>query len=559
MMLVVIAILFSKLLAPNSIADEWQPVFEQIEKETSLLYSLRDFKRKHFGFDFSARIRQEQLRLRALPKPVNAAEVRNSLRSVFLAARDIHSRPFFLDPHYSSVALPLGIRSAKGRYYLVRIDRTRLPVSAFPFELGDEVTALNYRPVKEEVMKQIRAFPGTGLNPIALAERAVTFRSELHGFDFPQENSAVLTLSKNGRLFHIPIPWIRTRKGISPSALTQPSVQKHDQTNPVSLYSTIGGRQSFTPQLGSVVWMSEPESPFFSYIFLTPSGRKWGYVRIPTYYRPGIAKNTLSQFYKLMELFAAETQGLVFDQTNNSGGSVLYAQMLFRAFIEKPIKNPIRFQWIVNETLFEFGEKWTHLKALAERAKTDPVALEKFQNLFDDQLVDKHFIDGFMAESDLMIRLHNQPLHPRVSPSIAPHGTDTIPAKAGLSYKKPILVLVNELTTSAGDMMAALFQDTGRGKLLGVRTAGAGAYFVQIPSLPNNAFGLSSFGISFANVLRAGGATEIENRGVTPDFPYSFTAEDFSEQMLPYKRAILATIRKLSEQPENLIEPTRRL
>ena len=44
----------------------------------------------------------------------------------------------------------------------------------------------------------------------------------------------------------------------------------------------------------------------------------------------------------------------------------------------------------------------------------------------------------------------------------------------GAAYDKPLLVLTDEFSTSAGDVFPALLQDAGRGKLFGYRTAGAG-------------------------------------------------------------------------------------
>ena len=48
-------------------------------------------------------------------------------------------------------------------------------------------------------------------------------------------------------------------------------------------------------------------------------------------------------------------------------------------------------------------------------------------------------------------------------------------APAPVAYTKPLVVLVDEFTTSSGDMLAAIFQDNHRGPLLGMRTNGAGA------------------------------------------------------------------------------------
>ena len=42
------------------------------------------------------------------------------------------------------------------------------------------------------------------------------------------------------------------------------------------------------------------------------------------------------------------------------------------------------------------------------------------------------------------------------------------------AYAKPIVLLTDEFTISAGEMLAAIFQDNGRGPVFGWRTLGAG-------------------------------------------------------------------------------------
>jgi len=84
-------------------------------------------------------------------------------------------------------------------------------------------------------------------------------------------------------------------------------------------------------------------------------------------------------------------------------------------------------------------------------------------------------------------------------------------APAAVAYKKPLVTLVDEFTTSSGDMLAAILQDNHRGPLLGMRTMGAGGNNIQ--------FDCTTFTEGTCSMTIG-----LMNRGVvisTPEFPPS--------------------------------------
>jgi C-terminal processing protease CtpA/Prc len=109
-------------------------------------------------------------------------------------------------------------------------------------------------------------------------------------------------------------------------------------------------------------------------------------------------------------------------------------------------------------------------------------------------------------------------------------------------YKKPILVLINELDFSAGDFFPATLQDNGRAKLLGTRTAGAGGYVLRF-GFPNLS-AIKTFSLT-ASLAERSDKDPIENLGVTPDVKYEISPEDLEFNYGPYKMKIIENLEEM--------------
>lgn len=98
-------------------------------------------------------------------------------------------------------------------------------------------------------------------------------------------------------------------------------------------------------------------------------------------------------------------------------------------------------------------------------------------------------------------------------------------------YTGPLAVLVDGLSASTAEILAAGLQDLGRARVFGQRTAGMAlpSYLVELP----NGDGLQ---YAFASYVTARGTT-LEGRGVIPDEPVELSAERLLQEGDPILRA----------------------
>lgn len=107
----------------------------------------------------------------------------------------------------------------------------------------------------------------------------------------------------------------------------------------------------------------------------------------------------------------------------------------------------------------------------------------------------------------------------------------------GFTWEKPMLVLIDELAGSCGDMFPMLVKANGRAKLFGQRTMGLGGNVVEIGILNNSRIHVNlTRGLFYPyNPNRAPLREEfIENNGVSPDYVYDHTVSDFRSGYVNY-------------------------
>ncbi|MFC1516252.1 protease-like activity factor CPAF [Thermodesulfobacteriota bacterium] len=297
------------------------------------------------------------------------------------------------------------------------------------------------------------------------------------------------------------------------------SLLGNDPNNPYA----IGGKRSFVPVLGEIVWelpkARADHVPFSAYICQVSDGRQIGYVRVPHYtYDEG----AVSEFAELIARFESTTAAMVLDQVNNPGGSMFHMYAILSTLTDRALVLP-QHQITISEDDVAIAAETVAIAAAGEAVPSDErpspelVAYSRF------------VLSEIEAGRGTADRLTN-PVH---LGGVA----EVLPAKN--HYTKKIVVLINELDFSAAEFLAAILQDNKRATLFGERTAGAGGCVRRI-TIPNQ-FGIDYFTITWTFARRTNGQP-IEDIGVRPDVKYSKTAEDLRSGWPGYRQALLATI-----------------
>jgi carboxyl-terminal processing protease len=107
----------------------------------------------------------------------------------------------------------------------------------------------------------------------------------------------------------------------------------------------------------------------------------------------------------------------------------------------------------------------------------------------------------------------------------------------GLAVDIPMVVLINEGSASASEIVAGALQDLGRAKLVGVISYGKGS--VQLPNELSNQQG--AVRVTIAKWLTPNGRL-IHELGLTPDVYVSMTEEDYTNDRDPQLDAAIETL-----------------
>lgn len=105
------------------------------------------------------------------------------------------------------------------------------------------------------------------------------------------------------------------------------------------------------------------------------------------------------------------------------------------------------------------------------------------------------------------------------------------------TWTKPMIVLIDELAGSCGDIFPMLVKANKRALLFGQQTMGLGGNVEQVGQLNNSRIKISLTRGLFFPFVPNGIAPEssyIENNGVLPDVEYSHTVEDFRNGYVNY-------------------------
>jgi len=465
-----------------------------------------------------------------------------------------------------------------GKVLIEQIDRSYLPVSRFPFEVGDEVVLFDGRPVMEVVREISRGvkfanerstmryatdllvFRDQSQLPLAsrLGDTATIVVRKVDG----SESSHTIRWDKSG--FPVtklgPVPNVRFAAGVRANTdETEAEPLEGDKPLEMNAARRLRARlqQNVVPAARRHLTGFGARGPIFrlpanfvqrlgrnraDYFYsgtYVSDGKRIGYIRIsdflPTDF--SVLFLPLRQWATEIAFLKANTDGLVVDVMRNPGGFGCYGADLMGYLTTK------RYFTFGNEirSTLDWVQSFYDLAQLTVDDGLEPWEVIMFGNAYKDVLTafgenrgrtGPVAICGASLEADPVVDRFFQPI----------------------GYDKPVLLLVDEFTTSAGDIFASMAQDNAIATLYGYRTAGAGGATTE------NVAGFYSEGSARSTIsllTRAKAYTApgyptsiyIENVGIQPDLPADYmTRENLMNRGVGYVEGFSKAIVDLINQ-----------
>lgn len=578
-------------ISQDDVVRRMQRDFGTIENVLQAKYGPLQLKKNSLNWDLATQIDNARASIASASSPTIFV-YRQTLKQFLMTMQDYHVSASFYSTESSS--LPFTVAGAEGRYFITQLWYDPSNTSLLKLNVGDEVVAFDKKLIKDVIM-DLRNSDGEHSNPETderMAQLSLTRRPAAAGFIVPT-GPVTVTVRKAGTTAAVDLPFtwtykaeqmhVPSLKALSPdeevvdeeeycclhnrlmqhdhqlfllehfkkehvhmdeeegsvNTITTTPFAEGDVSIPVD-FNEIGGRNSFLPALGQVLWQTPDSNSFNAYLFRMPSGKVMGYVRIPTYENGNAAK--VQEFAQIMGFFqSANTSGLIVDQLNNPGGAFFYFYALASYLTNKPLTTAKHHLTLTQGDFLEANQAVEQLSAAKTLADVQKI-LGKEINGYP---VDMTLAAQMLAYNAFIVKQWNSG---NTFTDVTPlFGVTAIPPAPYLKYTKPIIVLVNGLDFSCGDFFPALLQDNQRALLFGSRTAGAGGMVAEMKYA--NPFGAAAIQYT-ASVAERFDNKPIENIGVTPDVVYNITADDLQNNYRGYVKALLSTLESYLQRPK---------
>ncbi len=514
-------------------------------RQLSALYAKQygpyEWKRDTQGFDL---LKLEPWIDRALTTTDDIAFL-DLLTEYVASLNDAHD--VFYYPFTYTASLGFSADLYDGKALIDSISRSALPVSKYPFVVGDELVSVDGRTVDEWIKKMWQySISANARSTSRVAVARITARSQqrIPWAHLIADTAEVVIRRASGDLETYQIPWIKSgqevtgvgpvlspteraakvaalKRGASAEFLRiedslepwqRPLAYLMNASIPEDLQVVLGSgatRPVFAlPDNFTYRMTGYSSSDAFTSGSWTANGTRIGYIRIPSM-SPSIGTSTaLAQFEREISWLQANTDGLVVDVMRNPGGSVLYVEQLCQRLIPYTFRS-IGFE--LRATASDVASFGYTVKA-AKAAGLPDWMVAGYQNMYHD------------------VALAYQELRGRTGPiSLTQYTLDLDPAT--VNYTKPIILLVDEFSASGGDAFAATLQDNARALLVGYRTMGAGGNVVDWDATTYTE-GMTRVTRSLMNrktdIITADfpAAPYVENIGVRPDVEIDYMTRD---------------------------------
>ncbi|MCB1180583.1 MAG: protease-like activity factor CPAF [Chlamydiia bacterium] len=542
---------------------------ETIKNIFEIKYAPANWKKEFADWDLDVEYEAAKAKIMNLKDPT-VKDFQVILKHFLLSTKDYHVGARFFSTEMSS--LPFTIKGAEGRYFITHIDPLAELFYSFSLQVGDEVLEFGGKPIGHVIaeLKKQELGGNTAETDQAEAEFLLTSRHGETGDIIPRGPISVkLKGLSDGKIKRTILRWDHFPERVKDVALISqlkgnvahclgsygefqshsskvPFIERYmvhphfeaphfKSEGPYANPDGIGAWASFLPCLGEKIWEGSVDLAFHAYIFLSPSGKKVGCIRIPHYMED---EEAAFEFCNLLRELNEKTDALVIDQLNNPGGAVFYLYALASMLTDRSLETPKHRIALTQEEVYQAVNLLPALnyiqtdadakKALGETLGGYPVTMDVIRNL-------REFFRFVINEWEKGNHLTN--------PTFV-LGVDKIQPHPKVQYTKPLLVLINERCYSCGDFFPAILQDNHRAVLFGRRTAGAGGYVIS-SKFPNY-MGISRIKTT-GSIAERVNKQPIENLGVVPDITYELTTRDLQEDYVDCVDAILETLERMLE------------
>ena len=181
-------------------------------------------------------------------------------------------------------------------------------------------------------------------------------------------------------------------------------------------------------------------------------GHQIGFIRIPDF-----EFVDSDEFQNEINYMQQNSDGLVLDIMRNPGGDGCLAEDL----LGRVIPGEFRSMGLEIRATRSWVEGFQAALDDAKSSHAPDAVIQQYQALLDQVTA------AFLTPSG------RTPPVPICGPSLTVESA-TDKSGVNIAYTKPVMLLVDELSASAADFFAAVFQDNQRGPLFGMRTMGAG-------------------------------------------------------------------------------------
>lgn len=460
-----------------------------------------------------------------------------------------------------------------GKVVIELVQRALLPLAQYPFVNGDEVVSVDGRPALD-LAREFAGLRGAG-NPRAALRSGVgrvTSRTQSvvpQAVNVPEKSTFVIR-RQNGDLETYDIPWVKSgypvrEIGGVPSPfgfhsgvrLHEPYVP-NDSTDENQLPTwkkefyerhTSAASKEDTKLIGEPVetedgvrlepkallnygsrfpWFVMPpgfqqrlgngaSDIFFSGVF--PSeGFRMGYFRVPNF--PTYTAAQYNQLLSEIAFLNANTDGLIVDVARNTGGTICSGVDLASTLIP----GGLRYAGLAYRPFLALIVSYDQQISLLQTQGAPSWTVDLLS--FEKKMLEDAYFNGRGLTGPIPFC-----------------GRDLSYPSAPAVYTKPMIVLVDDFSTSTGDYFPALIQDNKRAKLVGTRTNGAGGSVIDLSA---GWYSETNTRVTQSLMVRPEErefegfpkSPYIENTGVRPDIELDYmTVENAAANGRPYSNA----------------------